>query len=59
MQMKLLNRLHANQQARQAILAGLWDGLLNKTGPYYSGLRMPPLVAAAVQFHSRSYPDKN
>jgi GT2 family glycosyltransferase len=59
MQMQLLNRLHANQQARQAILAGLWDGLLNKAGPYHPGLRMPPLVAAAVQFHSKSYPDKN
>ena len=59
MQMQLLNRLYANQQSRQAILAGLWDGFLNKAGPYHPGLHMPPLIAAAVQFHSKSYPYKS
>jgi GT2 family glycosyltransferase len=52
-QLKNLRQLTGNQRSRQAILAGIWDGLINKKGAYSPTRRMPTLLAAAVEFHSR------
>jgi GT2 family glycosyltransferase len=57
MQLRIFNRLNTNKLARQAVLAGLWDGWLGKRGPYHAGVHMPAIVAAAVRWHSRKYPD--
>ena len=38
--------------SRGAVLAGLWDGWLGRTGPYHPNRRMPRLVAALVERHS-------
>jgi hypothetical protein len=52
-QLRNLRQLTGNQRSRQAILAGIWDGLINKKGAYSPTRRMPTLLAAAVEFHSR------
>ena len=41
------------EASRQAILAGMWDGWLNRTGPYRADGRMPRLVASAIEMHRR------
>jgi GT2 family glycosyltransferase len=46
------NRL-SGEPERDAILAGLWDGWLNRGGPYNPDARMPALPAAVVGFYSR------
>lgn len=54
-QLKNLKLLNGNEVSRQAILAGLWDGLLNKTGAYHSGRRMPRLLARTIEYHMERY----
>jgi GT2 family glycosyltransferase len=51
-QLRNLKLLHGNEVSRQAILAGLWDGLLNKTGAYRSDRRMPRLLAWTIEYHT-------
>lgn len=53
LQLKLMNTVNANKESRQAILSGMWDGWLNKTGPYKANRRMPSLVAGPIAMHSR------
>jgi GT2 family glycosyltransferase len=47
------DRCEARPAAREAILAGLWDGWLNKSGPYNPERRMPRAIAGIVRFYSR------
>lgn len=47
------NRLATKPESSQAILAGLWDGWLNRGGPYHPGVQMPGLPAAFVNAYSR------
>ena len=47
-----LRLLRGNATSRQALLAGLWDGWLRRTGPYAPSRRMPSLFAAALEWHS-------
>jgi GT2 family glycosyltransferase len=47
------NRLTRKPESAQAILAGLWDGWLNRGGPYHPGVQMPALPAAFVNAYSR------
>jgi GT2 family glycosyltransferase len=51
--LKHRNRCKANPVACEAILAGLWHGWLNKSGPYHPDYRMPRLPAAIVSLYSR------
>ena len=48
-----LNGLSSKPESRDAILAGLWDGWLDREGPYRPGARMPALPAAVVRIYSR------
>lgn len=48
--MKLVNGAEAS---RQAILAGMWDGWLNRTGPYRANLRMPRMASHLIEMHRR------
>jgi GT2 family glycosyltransferase len=48
--MKLVN---GSEAAREAILCGMWDGWMNRTGPYRADRRMPRLIARVVEMHSR------
>ena len=52
-QLKNMNAVNENEASRQAILSGMWDGWLNKTGPYRANGRMPQLVAQPITMHSR------
>ncbi len=57
-QLRNLNRLRGNESSRQAVLAGLWHGWLNKGGAYRASFRMPKYLASAIEFHSsRWVPD--
>lgn len=47
------NRLTRKPESANAILAGLWDGWLNRGGPYHPEVRMPALPAAVVNAYSR------
>jgi GT2 family glycosyltransferase len=47
------NRLTRKPESAQAILAGLWDGWLDRGGPYHPGVQMPALPAAVVSAYSR------
>jgi GT2 family glycosyltransferase len=49
------NRCKANPVAGNAILAGLWHGWLNKSGPYSPDYRMPRLPAAIVALYGRRH----
>ncbi|RZU42513.1 glycosyltransferase family 2 protein [Edaphobacter modestus] len=56
------NRLTGTRESADAILAGLWDGWLNRGGPYHPGVQMPALPAALVNAYSRRralQPSKN
>jgi len=52
MQLGNLEQLRGSDVSRQAVLAGLWDGWISRTGGYRPDLRMPRLLANAVQLHS-------
>lgn len=47
------NRLQSRPESAKAILAGLWDGWMDRGGPYVPERRMPAPVAAMVQAYSR------
>jgi GT2 family glycosyltransferase len=47
------NRLSRKPESANAILAGLWDGWMNRGGPYHPAVRMPALPAAVVNVYSR------
>jgi len=47
-----LNRLKDRPESRNAILAGLWDGWMDRSGPYHSGVKMPLPAAALVNLYS-------
>lgn len=47
------NRLARKPESANAILAGLWDGWLNRGGPYHQGVRMPVIPAVLVNAYSR------
>lgn len=47
------NRLSDKRESKTALLAGLWDGWLDRSGPYHSGARMPSPIAALVNLYSR------
>jgi GT2 family glycosyltransferase len=46
------NRLRSRPESAQAILAGLWDGWMNRGGPYHRGVKMPSIPTALVAFYS-------
>jgi GT2 family glycosyltransferase len=46
------NRLRSRPESAHAILAGLWDGWMNRGGPYHRGVQMPAIPAALVAFYS-------
>lgn len=46
------NRLQSRPESTHAILAGLWDGWMNRGGPYHSGVKMPAIPATLVGFYS-------
>ena len=47
------NRLSSRPESRASLLAGLWDGWFDRSGPYHTGLRMPSVPAALVNLYSR------
>jgi len=47
------NRCKASTVASEAILAGLWHGWLNKSGPYQPNYRMPGIAAEIVKLYGR------
>jgi GT2 family glycosyltransferase len=47
------NRLAELHESRDALLAGLWDGWLDRSGPYHPGVRMPSLPSFLVNLYSR------
>ena len=53
LQLAHLNLLNGAEVSRRAILAGMWDGWLNRTGPYRTENRMPRLLADFVKMRSR------
>jgi GT2 family glycosyltransferase len=53
LQLKHINLFKGAERSRQAILSGMWDGWLNRTGPYRADRRMPSLVAHVVEMHRR------
>jgi GT2 family glycosyltransferase len=53
LQLGHLNLLSGAETSRQAILSGMWDGWLNRTGPYPADRRVPRLVARVIERHSR------
>jgi hypothetical protein len=46
------NRLATRPESRKAILAGLWDGWLDRGGEYRPGTHMPAIPAAFVKAYS-------
>jgi GT2 family glycosyltransferase len=52
-QLSHLRQLEGNERSQQAILAGLWDGFINRTGAYLPDRRMPGVLSSAVLAHSR------
>jgi GT2 family glycosyltransferase len=53
LQLRHMNMVNGAEPSRQAILAGMWDGWLNRTGPYRADGRMPRLVASTIEMHRR------
>jgi hypothetical protein len=53
LQLNHMNLVHGAEASRQAILAGMWDGWLNRTGPYRANGRMPRMAARMIELHSR------
>jgi hypothetical protein len=53
LQLGHMNLVKGAEASRQAILCGMWDGWLNRTGPYPADGRMPRLVASVIEMHSR------
>jgi GT2 family glycosyltransferase len=53
LQLKIMNIVNGNEASRQAILSGMWDGWMNRTGPYRANGQMPRLVARPIAMHSR------
>ena len=53
LQLKHLNLVTGAEASRQAILAGVWDGWLNRTGPYRANGRMPRLAAWIIERRRR------
>jgi GT2 family glycosyltransferase len=50
-QLRYLKSLHG--KSRQALLAGLWHGWLNRTGPYRDDIRAPRVLGSMIELHSR------
>lgn len=53
LQLQHMNLVMGVEASRQAILCGMWDGWLNRSGAYRGNGRMPRLVARAIERHSR------
>jgi GT2 family glycosyltransferase len=53
LQLGHLKLLNGSETSRQAALAGIWDGWLDRRGPYHADRRMPRLVASLIERHSR------
>jgi len=53
LQLKHMNLVSGAEASRQAILAGMWDGWFNGTGPYRANGRMPRMAAWIIEMHSR------
>jgi GT2 family glycosyltransferase len=53
LQLDHLNAVNGLEPARQAILSGMWDGWLNRNGPFRTNGRMPRWIARIVEMHSR------
>jgi GT2 family glycosyltransferase len=47
------NRLDGRPESKAAILAGLWDGWLGRSGPFNPNRRMPAIPSALVRLYSR------
>ncbi len=47
------NRLGSRPESQAAILAGLWDGWRDRSGPYNPKRRMPAIPSALVRLYSR------
>ncbi len=49
-----LRSLRGNVPSRRAVLAGLWDGWVGRTGPYTDSRHMPALLAKLLERHSEA-----
>ncbi len=47
-----LRLLRGNASSRQAVMGGLWDGWMGRTGPHTPARRMPALVSELIERHS-------
>jgi GT2 family glycosyltransferase len=53
LQLGHMNLVNGADASQQAILSGMWDGWLNRTGPYRVSGRMPRLIARVIEMHGR------
>ena len=49
-----LRSVRGNPESRRAILAGLWDGLLGRVGPYTASRSMPKVIARFAERQSEA-----
>ncbi len=49
-----LRAVRGNAESRRAILAGLWDGVLGRTGPYAPSRSMPKVIARIAERQSEA-----
>ena len=57
LQLNHMKLVRGAEASRQAILAGMWDGWLNRTGPYRANARMPGTVVWMIERQSRESRD--
>ena len=50
---RYMNRCKGDPVAREAIIAGIWHGWLNKTGPYSPNIRAPRVFAFLVGVYAK------
>ena len=53
-QLNNLRLLNGGEPSKRAVLSGMWDGWLNRNGPYLAERQMPGSVARLIQRHSRA-----
>ena len=53
-QLNNLRLLNGGEPSKRAVLSGMWDGWLNRNGPYQADRQMPGSVARVIQMYSRA-----
>jgi GT2 family glycosyltransferase len=53
-QLNNLRLLDGGEPSKRAVLSGMWDGWLNRNGPYKADRQMPDSLARVIQMHSRA-----